>query len=222
MLGCAAGAGGGAGSTAEAGGGGLAAVMDGLVIGFATASGFATGAAGPVEAFAAAAGAGAVGGAAAGGAAGDGGADEIGAGDAVAGGAGAWGCAEPVWVAAGPALTADRTGCLADGPAEAGAFAGLDVEFAGACGCDGCAAVCCSLGGEACNDRGSGSLAYFACSVLAAAISLPPSIFCSLICLRQASMTGSVALRQRATASGNSVTIKSPRSTTILATAAAC
>ena len=64
--------------------------------------------------------------------------------------------------------------------------------------------------------------AYFANSAFAAAISFPPSIFCSFISLRQASMTGSVALRQRATASGNSVTIKSPRSTTMLATAAAC
>jgi hypothetical protein len=98
----------------------------------------------------------------------------------------------------------------------------LSAEFAGAWGCGGRATACCSVGGEACDDCGSGSLAYFASSALAAAISFAPSIFCSLTSLRQASMTGSVALRQRATASGNSVTIKSPRSTTILATAAAC
>jgi hypothetical protein len=91
-----------------------------------------------------------------------------------------------------------------------------------ACGCGGWVTACCWVGGEARNDCGSGSLAYFANSALAAAISFAPSTFCSFISLRQASMTGSVALRQRATASGNSVTIKSPRSTTILATAAAC
>jgi hypothetical protein len=98
----------------------------------------------------------------------------------------------------------------------------LGATFAGVCGCGGWATACCWVGGEACTDDGTGSLVYFANSALAAAISFAPSIFCSLISLRQASMTGSVALRQRTTASGSNVTIKSPRSTTILATAAAC
>ena len=199
---------GGGGPTATlgcaAGAGGVAAGA--LTVGAGAAAGFATDAAG--GAFAPAAGAAA--GGAAGGAAGDGGTDETGAGDAVA----AWadGCS-------GAGLTADRTGCPLDEPADAGELAGLGAELA--CGCCGWATACCWLG-EACDDCGSGSLAYFARRALAAAISFAASIFCSFISLRQASMTGSVALRQRTTASGNSVTIKSPRSMTILATAAAC
>src|SRR6516162_10072630 len=199
---------GGGGPTATlgcaAGAGGVAAGA--LTVGAGAATGFATDAAG--GAFAPAAGAAA--GGAAGGAAGDGGTDETGAGDAVAAWAG--GCS-------GAGLTADRTGCPLDEPADAGELAGLGAELA--CGCCGWATACCWLG-EACDDCGSGSLAYFARRALAAAISFAPSIFCSFISLRQASMTGSVALRQRTTASGNSVTIKSPRSMTILATAAAC
>jgi|SRR6516162_7996819 len=200
---------GGGGPTATlgcaAGAGGVAAGA--LTVGAGAAAGFATDAAG--GAFAPAAGA-AAGGAAAGGAAGDGGTDETGAGDAVA----AWadGCS-------GAGLTADRTGCPLDEPADAGELAGLGAELA--CGCCGWATACCWLG-EACDDCGSGSLAYFARRALAATISFAPLIFCSFISLRHASMTGSVALRQRTTASGNSVTIKSPRSMTILATAAAC
>jgi len=200
------------GWTAGAGGGGVVAAAGALTGGAGAASGFATDVAGAVGALAAP-GAAAVDGAAAGGAAADGGADETCAGDAAAGRAGGWG-----WGGAG--LTADRTGCPVDGPADAGGLPGLGAALG--CGCSGSATACSWVGGAARDACGSGSLAYFANSALAAAISFPPSIFCSFISLRQASMTGSVALRQRATASGNSVTIKSPRSTTMLATAAAC
>src|SRR6516225_1180719 len=195
------------GWTAGAGGGGVVAAAGALTGSAGAASGFATDVAGAVGALAAP-GAAAVDGAAAGGAAADGGADETCARDA-AGGRG-WG---------GAGLTADRTGCPVDGPADAGGLPGLGAALG--CGCSGSATACSWVGGAARDACGSGSLAYFANSALAAAISFPPSIFCSFISLRQASMTGSVALRQRATASGNSVTIKSPRSTTMLATAAA-
>jgi hypothetical protein len=97
----------------------------------------------------------------------------------------------------------------------------LGAALAGACGCAGWLIAWCWVGCESCDDCGSGSFAYFAKSVLAAAISFAPSIFCSLISFRHASIAGSVALRQRATASGNNVTIKSPRSTAILAAAVA-
>ncbi len=58
---------------------------------------------------------------------------------------------------------------------------------------------------------GSGSLTYFACSARALARSLPPSTLCSFMSFSQASITGSVALRQCATASGSNVVIGSPR-----------
>lgn len=84
-------------------------------------------------------------------------------------------------------------------------------------GCD----VTCWLGEGVCDADGSGSFAYFASEACAALISLPPSIFRSLSSFRQISSTGSTALRQRATASGNSVTIRSLRSTAMLTIAVA-
>jgi hypothetical protein len=50
---------------------------------------------------------------------------------------------------------------------------------------------------------------------------LAPSVFCSFISFSQIAVTGSVALRQRVTASGSRVTIVSPRCATMSATVAA-
>jgi hypothetical protein len=84
----------------------------------------------------------------------------------------------------------------------------------------GCAVIC-WVGEGVCDAGGSGSFAYFASRACAALMSLPPSIFRSLSSFRQISSTGSTALRQWATASGNRVTIRSPRSTAMLTIAAA-
>lgn len=183
---------------AGAAAGGLAAVSGvdagALVLATGAASGFAAGAAGPA------------------GAAGEPGGEKFwdgfaGAGAATLGGGCGAGC---------------DGGAAADLPLDAVADGGRGLlligVFFGCDSCGDCAAACCPADGVCC---GAGSLAYFIRSAWAAKTSLAPSIFRSLVSLCQASRTGSAALRQRATASGNKVTIRSPRSATMLATAAA-
>jgi hypothetical protein len=122
----------------------------------------------------------------------------------------------PLGAAVGREGAAD--GAPVDGNRLGGAL--LISRFGCGAACGGCVTACCSDGGG-CEGCGCGSFAYLANSACAPRRSLAPSIFCSFISFRQASMTGSAALRQWATASGNSVTMRSPRSTAILATAAA-
>src|SRR5262249_23778008 len=84
-------------------------------------------------------------------------------------------------------------------------------------GCD----VTCWLGGGGCDADSSGSFAYFARRGCGGLMSCPPLLFRPLSSFRQISSPGSTALRQRAPASGNSVTIRSPRSTAMLTIAVA-
>ena len=112
-----------------------------------------------------------------------------------------------VWVAiCGAAGGAGFT--TGDGAGAAAAF-GIVVVTPAERGC--CGSVTASCCGGACGGCGSGKIAYFATSACALAIILPPSNLASFISFSQAVTTGSVALRQCATASGNSVTITSPR-----------
>src|SRR5580700_5045989 len=124
------------------------------------------------------------------------------------------------WGAGGVADTVGLTaGCGGAGVEGVGVvevastFGGVVVSALASAGCDARAG---------CEGCGSGSFAYFANSARALARSLPPSTLCSFMSFSQASTTGSVALRQRATASGNSVVIGSPRPETMSTTAAAC
>src|SRR5579863_10745723 len=93
---------------------------------------------------------------------------------------------------------------MGDGAGGLAAF-GIVVTPAERGCCGWVTASCC--GGGACGGCGSGKSAYFANSACALAIILPPSILCSFMSFSQVSTTVSVALRQCATASGNSVTI---------------
>src|ERR1700728_2275385 len=121
-----------------------------------------------------------------------------------------------VWVAiCGAAGGAGFT--AGDGAGAAAAF-GIVVLTPAERGCCGSVTASC-CGGGAWGGCGSGKNADFAPSACALAIILPPSNLASFISFSQAVTTGSVALRQCATASGNSVTITSPLSATFSATA---
>src|SRR4029077_5846916 len=175
----------------------------------------------------------ATGGAGAGGglATGAGGGDGAGVATGGAGGAGLGAGVPDAVAGAGCAIgVAGFTAGAGDGAGLAAGFGGVGVEGAGvdevASAFGGVVASVLASAGcgsrAGCGGCGSGSLTYFANSARALAKSLPPSVLCSFMSFSQASITGSVALRQWATASGNSVVIGSPRPETMSMTAAAC